>query len=356
MLLTKYMQIVKAIDGQTMSKIFKFLSILCIGLISAFDLAVGVAAETKPVLVALNKADATMAIIDPVTMKVRAKVPTGEGPHEVVLTPDGKTAYVANYGAQTPGSTISVIDIAAAKETVRVDISPLLRPHGIQLIGNKLYFTAETNRAIARLDVSTNKVDWIMGSGQNGTHMVAGSADQKKFYTANIGSDSVTAFEFTNVPPAASKITHIPVGKQPEAIDLSPDGKEVWIGLNAEGMAEVVDTATYKSVAKINIGGRPYRVRFTPDGKYVICTMLPTKEIIVIDAATRKEVKRMKLENMPLGVAFSSDGKMLFVTSGRADPNALGVDAVLKIDLAKMEITGSVDPGRAPDGVAVAGI
>lgn len=195
-----------------------------------------------------------------------------------------------------------------------------------------------------------------MGSGQNGTHMVAGSADQKKFYTANIGSDSVTAFEFTNVPPAASKITHIPVGKQPEAIDLSPDGKEVWIGLNAEGMAEVVDTATYKSVAKINIGGRPYRVRFTPDGKYVICTMLPTKEIIVIDAATRKEVKRMKLENMPLGVAFSSDGKMLFVTSGRADPNALGVDAVLKIDLAKMEITGSVDPGRAPDGVAVAGI
>jgi YVTN family beta-propeller protein len=146
------------------------------------------------------------------------------------------------------------------------------------------------------------------------------------------------------------------VGKQPEAIDLSPDGKEVWLGLNVDGMVEVVDTAANKSVAKINVGGRPYRVRFTPDGRYVICTMIPTKEILVIDAATRKEVKRLKLDNVPLGVAFSGDSKTLFITSGRPDPNAAGDDSVLKIDLEKMTVTGSVNPGAAPDGIAVAGV
>lgn len=327
----------------------KILSTLLFGVIIAFKGYVIVIGQTTPVLVVLNKTDATLSIVDPASMKITGTVATGEGPHEVVLSVDGKTAYVANYGAQTPGSTLSVIDVTTAKELRRVDLMPLLRPHGLQMIGGKLYFTAEMNRAIARFDPATNKVDWIMGSGQNGTHMVAGSADQKKFYTANIGSDSVTAFEFAAVPPSQSKITHIPVGKQPEAVDLSPDGKEVWTGLNAEGMVEIVDTGAYKSVAKINIGGRPYRVKFTPDGKSVICTMLPTKEILIIDAVTRKETKRIKLESTPMGIVFSADGKTAFVTVGQPD-------AVLKINLDTGEVTGRVETGKVPDGIAVAGL
>jgi YVTN family beta-propeller protein len=311
----------------------------------------------KPVLVTTNKGEASMSIIDPVTMKVTGKVAVGDGPHEVVLSVDGKTAYVSNYGgALGPGSSISVIDIATAKELRRVDVSPLMRPHGLYIIGTKLYFSAETNRAIARYDTVANKVDWIMGTGQNSSHMVVVSPDQKKLYTANIGSDTVTVFNFTQTaPPGPSQIVQIQVGKQPEAIDLSPDGKEVWVGLNVEGMAEVVDLATAKSVAKIDIKGRPYRVRFTPNGKYVICTMVATNEILVIDAATRKEVKRMKIDNVPLGVAFSADGKTLFLTAGRPNPASPGVDQVLKIDLEKMTIIGTATPGAAPDGIAVFG-
>ncbi len=307
------------------------------------------AQTAKPVLAALNKAENTLTLIDPISMKVMAKVPTGDGPHEVALSADGKTAFVANYGAQTPGNSISVVDIASAKEIRRVDVTPLMRPHGLQVVGGKLYFTSETNRVVARYDPATNKVDWLMGTGQNTSHMIAVSPDQKRIYTANIASDSITAFEFQNVPPAGSKITQIPVGKQPEAIDLSPDGKEVWTGLNAEGMVEIVDTAAAKPVAKINNGGRPYRVRFTPDGKQVVCTMIAAKELLIIDASTRKEVRRMKLEGVPLGIAFSADGKTAFITM--VEP-----DAVLKIELEKMEITGRAESGRGPDGIAVFGL
>jgi DNA-binding beta-propeller fold protein YncE len=332
-----------------MNKRGKFLTFLLLGVVFIFKNYVIVIGQTKPVLVALNKQDATLAIIDPAAMRITAKVPTGDGPHEVVLSEDGKTAFVANYGAQTPGSSFSVIDLVTAKEIRRVDLAPLFRPHGLQVIGGKLYFTAEVNRMIGRYDPAANKVDWMMGSGQNATHMIAGSLDQKKFYTANIGSDSITAFEFQNVPPAPSKITHIPVGKQPEAIDLSPDGKEVWTGLNVEGMVEIVDTAAYKSKEKINIGGRPYRVKFTPDGKWVVCTMIASKELLVIDAVTKKEAKRIKLESIPMGIVFSADGKTAFVTAGQPD-------MVLKINIDTGEVTGRVDTGKAPDGIAVAGM
>ncbi|MGQ0542819.1 MAG: YVTN family beta-propeller repeat protein [Blastocatellia bacterium] len=332
-----------------MSKKLKVLVFVFLGVMFVFKNYVIVIGQTKPVLVALNKADSTLAIVDPAEMKVVGKVPTGDSPHEVVLSADGKTAFVANYGAQTPGSTLSVIDLAAMKELRRVDLSPLLRPHGLQMIGGKLYFTAETNRIIARYDPAANKVDWMMGTGQNGSHMIAGSADQKKFYTANINSDSVTAFEFQGVPPSQSRITHIAIGKQPEAIDLSPDGKEVWAGLNAEGMVEIVDATANKSVAKINIGGRPYRVKFTPDGRSVVCTMIASKDLLIIDAATRKEIKRIKLESIPLGIVFSADGKTAFVSAGQPD-------VVLRINLESGEVTGRVDTGKVPDGIAVAGM
>jgi YVTN family beta-propeller protein len=321
--------------------------IFCLIALMAFGISV-YGQASKPVLAVLNKTDGTLAFVDPVTMKVTAKVPTGAGPHEVVFSEDGKTAYVANYGAQTPGNSLSVIDVATAKETRRVDLSPLMRPHGIQMIGGKLYFTAETNRAIARYDPVANKVDWIMGTGQNGSHMIAGSSDQRRFFTANIGSDSVTAFTFQNIPPAGSAITQIAVGKQPEAIDMSPDGKEVWVGLNTDGGIDVIDTATNKVVKRIDLGGRPYRVRFTRDGKYVVNPTWPANELIIVDAATKTVTRRIKIDGTPFGIDFSRDGTYAFVT-------ALQPDRVHKVNLVTGTIEGSVETGNQPDGIAVWG-
>lgn len=290
-----------------------------------------------------------MSIFDANSLKELGNVGVGEGPHEVVVAKDGKTAFVANYGANKPGSSLSVIDLKTMKETRRVDLSPLMRPHGLQEIGGKIYFTAETNRAIARYDPVTNKVDWIMGTGQNVSHMVVGASDEKYFYTSNIGSDSITMFEFQSVPPAGSRITQIPVGKQPEAIDLSPDGKEVWVGLNTAGAIDVVDTIQKKVVEQINLGARPYRVKFTPDGKQVFATLLEKKEIVVIDAKTRKETRRINMESVAWGIIFSKDSKFAFVTAAQDD-------LVYKIDLEKFSVVGKTATGKVPDGIVLAGM
>ena len=300
------------------------------------------------ILVVLNKTDSNLVIFDAATMKILGKVPVGDSPHEVTISADGKTAYVGNYGAQTPGNSLSIIDLATRKETKRVDLGGFYRPHEIAEVDGKIYFTSETSRAIARYNPLTDKIDWVMGTGQTATHMLVFSPDKKRIFTANIASDSVTAINL-GVPPNAQNITQIPVGKQPEAIHISPDGKEVWVGLNAENAIDIIDTATNKFKEKIKIGERPYRIKFTPDGKRVFATMPNTKEILVIDAATRKEIKRMKLESAPLGIVFSNDGKSAFVT-------VVEPDGVLKIDTEKFEIIGKAETGKAPDGLAVYGI
>ena len=59
-------------------------------------------------LIVLNKSDDTAWLFDGATGEKRAEVPTGGAPHEVAVSPDGALAVVTDYGAETPGNTLTV--------------------------------------------------------------------------------------------------------------------------------------------------------------------------------------------------------------------------------------------------------
>ena len=134
-------------------------------------------------LLVLNKEDATLAIVDPSSGRVMGKVPVGQGPHELVTSFDGKTAFASNYGTgPAPGHTISMIDVAGMKELRRIDVAPLSRPHGLAFANGKLYFTIEADKKIARYDPVADKIDWQFETGQIGTHMVLPSRDAQHHF------------------------------------------------------------------------------------------------------------------------------------------------------------------------------
>ena len=85
------------------------------------------APSSRGLLIVLNKTDNEAAIVDAEKYQTIEKLPTGQGPHEVAVSPDGKRAYIANYGAfrvlrqgdkpeMEPGNTLTVIDL------VRVEV------------------------------------------------------------------------------------------------------------------------------------------------------------------------------------------------------------------------------------------
>src|SRR5713226_2801096 len=100
-------------------------------------------------LLALSKGDHTLAIINPVTLKVMARVPVGPDPHEVIASDDGKTAYVTNTGGGR-SYEINVIDLIAQKALLNIDTRPLLGPHGIMYAAGKVWFSAEGAKAVGR--------------------------------------------------------------------------------------------------------------------------------------------------------------------------------------------------------------
>lgn len=299
-----------------------------------------------PRLVVLNKEDATLVTVDPATLKVLGRVPTGEGPHEVVVSADGKTAFVGNYGgAAGPGTTISVVDLGVMKELRRFDVSPLRRPHGMHFADGRVYFTAEANRIVARYDPATDKVDWLFGTGQLSTHMVRVSRDATRIYTANIGSDSISIIE-RGANPQAWNQTVVPVGKGPEGFDETSDGRELWVAQSRDGFVTIINIEQKKVVGTIDLKTkRSNRLKFTPDGKLALVSDLEAGELLVVDVATRTVTKTIPLGKMVEGILMQPDGARAYVAVN-------GDNYIAVIDLKTLTVTGRIETGRGPDGMA----
>jgi DNA-binding beta-propeller fold protein YncE len=293
----------------------------------------------------LNKEDATLAIVDPVSGKVSGVVPTGEGPHEVEVSADGKLAFVTNYGARTPGSSLSVIDLAAKKELRRVDLSPMQRPHGIWTAEGKVWFSAESAKLIGRYDPATNKVDMLLGTGQNGTHMVMLSRDNSKIFATNLGSDTVSVF--THAPDGVTwNQTVVPVGRGPEGLDITPDGREFWTAHSRDGAVSILDVETRQVKSTIDLGTkRSNRIKFTLDGKYALVSDLAGGELVIVDVASKKIAKKMALGKMPEGILMDPNGQRAYIA-------VAGDNHIAILDLKSLSVVGKLETGRGPDGMA----
>lgn len=295
-------------------------------------------------LLVLNKADNSLSFLDPGTLKVLKTIPTGEGPHEVCVSDDGETAFVAHYGHQQPGNSIGLIDVARMTEIKRIDLGPLFRPHGLVFADGAVFGTAEGSRAVFRYHPAKDKLDWIMGTGQSVSHMLAVLPGAEKMYTADILSNTVTVLHF-NKPPLPEFCRRIPVGPKPEAIAVTPSGTEVWVGHNEDGKIRVIDTATDTVVHEFIVGKMPIRIHFTPDGKRALISDPPAGELIVADVVKRDVLKRIALPGAPVGIAIAPDGKSAFVALTQTNE-------VARIDLAALTVSGKGATGKNPDGIA----
>ena len=299
----------------------------------------------SPALLVLDKAENSLAIIDPATQKVVARIPTGEGPHEIAASADGKLAVVTNYGAKDPGHSLSVIDLAAQKEIHRVDLGALGRPHGILSADGQFYFTAELNKLIARYDPATNKLDWLLGVGQNRTHMLVRTKYLHEFFTSNVDSGTVTAIEKSS-DPSGWKETNIPVGKAVEGIDILPDDKEVWAANAGDGTVSIIETATSKVIRTVDVRTKhSNRLKFTPDGKLALISDPATGELVIVNTATRTISKMLEVGQGPGGILIVPDGSRAYVALA-------GDNAVAVIDLHRLEVSAKIPTGQGPDGLA----
>jgi YVTN family beta-propeller protein len=308
-------------------------------------------------IVASNMRDNTATIIDVASGKVLATVPTGEAPHEVATSRDGRWAVVSNYGTrERPGNSITVIDLTKLAVARTIDLGEYRRPHGMAFFpgDSLLAVTSEMSKAVLLVDFAGGRVVGTVPTGQRASHMLAMSAAGEELFTTNIVDHTISRLD------VAKRATRAVIGlaKFPEGIAISPDGKRVWVGSNGDSIVVVVDTDAGHAVDTLRGFGMPYRLALTRDGRLAIVTDPVRGEIRIYDAALRRERSLITVprENIvataevagspsPEGVTTSADSKWAFVT-------LQGRNLVATVDLARGVITGYAPTGSWSDGIA----
>ncbi len=307
-------------------------------------------------VVVSNMRDHTATVLEAATGRVLATLPTGQGPHEVTISRDGRWALVSNYGTREQGgSSITVIDIARLEVTRTIDLGEYRRPHGMAFFpGDTLVaVTSEVSHAVLLLDFRSGHVIRAVPTNGRTTHMLGLSAAGDRMVTSNIADNTISSLE----PLGTTEPVVIRVARQPEGIAITPDGREAWAGSNQDSVVVIVNLRTGLPADTLRGFGLPYRIGISGDGRRAVISDPVKGEIRLYDVATRRAratitVARDSLVTTaevpgspsPEGVAVSHDGRWAFVTlQGR---NRLAI-----VDVERGVIVGYGQTGTWSDGV-----
>lgn len=257
-----------------------------------------------------NSNAATVTVIATITNTVSAVITGFDGPSGLVIAPDGKTAYVNNYGGPILGSgngrTVRVVDLdtnAIIGSAITVGLAPAalaITPDGACVyVANYVDGNPGTG-TISVIETASNSVIKTI-SGFSGPFSIKISSDGLYAYVTNFGSNNFSPYGRTvSVVSLESDtiVDTIVVGIQPAGLALSPNGKFAYVtNYNTLYLgADFTDlTAGQGTVNVINLcnntvlpqafltGSSPSSVAVSPDGRYLYVTNYSSNNVSVID-------------------------------------------------------------------------
>jgi len=301
-------------------------------------------------LLVANKGDHTLGIIDPEAGRQVATVDErGITGHEVVASPDGRTAYVPIYGNSgvgspgTDGRTIAVIDVAGRRLLKTLDLDKPLRPH-CAVFGPQdglLYVTTELANSITVIDPRTLKIVASIPTGQPESHMLAITRDGRRAYTSNVHVGTVSAIDLQARKPLAV----IPVSKQAQRIALSVDDRWAFTADQTQPRLAVINTETNKLQTWIPLPAVAYGTAPTLDGHWLLVTLPSVGKVAVVDLASMKVLRTVGVPKSPQEILVRPDDQVAYVSCHESGK-------VAAIHLKTWEVEKLIEAGALADGLA----
>jgi YVTN family beta-propeller protein len=300
-------------------------------------------------LLVANKGERTLGIVDPVAGRLVARIEeSGVTGHEVIASPDGRTAYVPIYGDSgvgKPGSdgrTMDVIDLASRRLVATIDFGRAERPH-CPLFGRdgRLYVTTELSDSITVIDPKSHAIVERIPTGQPESHMLALTRDGTRAYTSNVGAGTVSAIDL--VARRVSAV--IPVSARAQRIALSVDDRLVFTADQTQARLAVIDTSSNGVLRFVELPAVAYGTAPTPDGRYLLAALIRTRTVAVLDLESFSVVRSVPVPAAPQEILVRPDGRVAYVSC-----DASGV--VAELDLATWSVARTIATGAGADGLA----
>ena len=174
-----------------------------------------------------------------------------------------------------------------------------------------IFVSSEKDNSVAVLDGKTYKVIKKIETSDRPRHL-AFNADKTKILAACGEGNSIDVIDIAKLEVSEKINDDI---EDPEAFDVSPDGKYLYISLEDDGALGVLDLAEKEMIKTIEVGEEPEGVLASPDGKFVYVTSEVANTVHVIDTSTWKVTANIKVGKRPRRFALLASKNELWVTS-----------------------------------------
>lgn len=282
------------------------------------------------VLVIAYMDEAKVVMVDSKTYKTLAVFDSGKNPHELRISPDKRRVYIA------AGKTITVVDLKKRKVRANFNLGEY-SAHDIRVSrdGKRIWVACAGKESILELDSETGKTLRTFNTKQKGSWFVEITPDERKIYTPNLEGKSVSV-----INRDTGEVKVIPFEGPVYGIDITPDGKQVWV---SGGDLGVIDTVTDEVIARIKTSeAETGRLRLTSDGKTAVIAL--SKKLVIYDVKTRRLVSETELSASPKVMTLSSDNRRAFLTN--PDDNSVSI-----VDIVAGKQLTAFQTGRKPDGI-----
>ena len=304
--------------------------------------------DSSDSILILNKSGNTAWQLNAETGTKLTEYETGTAPHEVAVSPDQSRAIITNYGAQTPGNSLTIINLESQQVDTTISIGKYERPHGVEWFsdGRRAIVTAESQQSVLTIDIDTGEILSAISTNQEVSHMVALSEDETTAYVTNLGSGSVSVLDLSSQKVTATLQT----GNGTEGVTIVPDKNEVWVTNRSANTVSILDASTNESIQTLNSSNFPIRAETSPNGKWVAVSNARSGEVSIFDIENRKPLVKISTvedngQGMPIGLTFSDNSNRLYIANSEADN-------IVVLDTQNWKLINTFDTGETPDGIA----
>jgi YVTN family beta-propeller protein len=190
--------------------------------------------------------DKAITVIDPASMKIVGKIPTGRPEsHMLAISRDGRYGYTANVGS----GTVSVLDMTGRKTIDVISVAPVVQRIALSVDGRFVFTSDQTKPQLAVIDISTRKVKtWIPLPAPG--YGAAATPDGKWLVIAMPGAKQVGAINLQTM-----KLDHaIDVPASPQEVLIRPDGAVAFVSCDRSQKVAEIRTSDWTVTRLIDAG------------------------------------------------------------------------------------------------------
>jgi len=202
--------------------------------------------RTHGLLYVTTELDDAMTAIDPKTLKIVGKVPTGQKQsHMLALSHDGRFGYTANIAS----GTVSVLDMTGRKTIAVIPVSSEVQRIAISRDDRRVFTSDQTKPRLAVIDTAARKVKaWVDLPGTG--YGAAATLDGRWLLVAIPDKDEVAVVDLGSLKVART----VEVAKSPQEILVRPDGKVAYVSCMESGQVAAIDLSQWKVEKLIDAG------------------------------------------------------------------------------------------------------